>query len=56
MHNSYLEQIMEMPVVEREELKKGFLRHGDDEELRLLAHIEAEEAKCHCNKGAYDLS
>jgi hypothetical protein len=54
MYNSYLEEIMEMPATEREELKEGLLRHGDDEELRLLAHIEAEEAKFHCNKGAYD--
>lgn len=45
MYNSYLEEIMEMPAAEREELKEILLRHGDDEELRLLAHIEAEEAK-----------
>ena len=51
MYNSYLERIMEMSAPEREELKEGLLRHGDDEELRLLAQIEAEEAKCHCNKG-----
>ena len=45
MYNSYLEQIMEMPVAEREELKEGLLRHGDNDELRLLAQIEAEESK-----------
>jgi hypothetical protein len=55
MYNSYLEEIMEMSAPEREELKEGLLRHGDDEELRLLAQIEAEEAKCHCNKGSYYL-
>lgn len=55
MYNSYLEEIMEMPATEREELKEGLLRHGGDEDLRLLAHIEAEEAKCNCNKGSYYL-
>lgn len=55
MYNSYLEEIMEMPAAEREELKALLERHGEDEDLRLLAHIEAEEAKCHCNKGSYYL-
>ena len=53
MYNSYLEEIMEKSVAEREELKKLLLIHGED--LRLLAHIEAEEAKCNCNKGSYYL-
>lgn len=55
MYNSCLEQIMEKSAAEREELKELLLRHGNDEELRLLAHIEAEEAKCNCNKGSYYL-
>ena len=55
MYNSYLDEIMEKSVAEREELKEGLLRHGDDEELRLLAHIEAKEAKCNCNKSSYYL-
>lgn len=45
MHNSYLEEIMEMPAAEREEFKALLERHGDNDELRLLAQIEAEEAK-----------
>ena len=53
MYNSYLEEIIEMPAAEREELKALLERHGDNDELRLLAQIEAEEAKCHCNKGSY---
>jgi hypothetical protein len=55
MYNSYLEEIMEKSVAEREELKELLLIHGEDEDLRLLAHIEAEEAKCNCNKGSYYL-
>lgn len=46
---------MEKSAPEREELKELLLRHGEDEDLRLLAHIEAEEAKCNCNKGSYYL-
>ena len=53
MYNSYLEEIMEKSAAEREELKELLLIHGEYEDLRLLAHIEAEEAKCNCNKGSY---
>lgn len=53
MYNSYLEQIMEKSAAEREELKALLERHGDNDELRLLAQIEAEEGKCRCNKGSY---
>lgn len=43
MYNSYLEEIMERSDEERKELKENLLRHGDPQDLILLAHIEEAE-------------
>lgn len=43
MYSSYLEEIMEIPDEERKEVKENLLRHGDQQELILLAHIEEAE-------------
>lgn len=43
MYNSYLEEIMERSDEERKELKEDLLRHGDHQDLILLAHIEEVE-------------
>ena len=40
---SYLEEIMELSDEERKELKGNLLRHGDPQDLILLAHIEESE-------------
>lgn len=43
MYSSYLEEIMERLDEERKELKENLLRHGDPQDLILLAHIEEAE-------------
>lgn len=43
MYSSYLEEIMERSDEEREKLKEQLLRHGDPQDLILLAHIEEAE-------------
>lgn len=43
MYSSHLEEIMELPDEERKEVKENLLRHGDQQDLILLAHIEDTE-------------
>lgn len=43
MYSSYLEEIMGYSDEEREKLKEDLLRHGDPQDLILLAHIEEAE-------------
>lgn len=43
MYNSYLEEIMGYSDEKRKNLKENLLRHGDHQEMILLAHIEEAE-------------
>jgi hypothetical protein len=43
MYNSYLEEIMGYSDEKRKTLKEQLLRHGDPQDLILLAHIEEAE-------------
>ena len=43
MYSSHLEEIMELPDEERKEVKENLLRHGDQQDLILLTHIEEAE-------------
>lgn len=43
MYSSYLEEIMERSDEERKEVEENLLRHGDPQDLILLAHIEEAE-------------
>lgn len=43
MYNSYLEEIMGYSDEKRKTLKEQLLRHGDHQEMILLAHIEEAE-------------
>lgn len=43
MYSSHLEEIMELSDEERKEVKENLLRHGDPQDLILLAHIEEAE-------------
>ena len=43
MYNSYLEEIVGYSDEKRKNLKEQLLRHGDPQDLILLAHIEEAE-------------
>lgn len=43
MYSSYLEEIMGYSDEKRKTLKENLLRHGDPQDLILLAHIEEAE-------------
>lgn len=43
MCSSHLEEIMELSDEERKEVEENLLRHGDPQDLILLAHIEEAE-------------